>query len=344
MKTSHWNNLLKIIDGELLPETPVAFIIDSPWLPGWHGISTLNYYSSEKLWMEANLHAEKTFPDVMFMPGFWSEFAMCTEPSAFGARMIWHEMDLPFAETLINDISQVNNIKEPNPKTDGLLPFIIQRLVNCQPEIQKAGYEIKFAIARGPLNIASFLLGSSEFMMAMMMDPDNTHKLLEKITRFTISWLEHQKETFPSIDGILILDDIVGFVGDDECSNFAAPYLKRIFSSFDARVNFFHNDAQGLVSTPYLKEMGVNLFNFSYEHSLQEIRDLAGEDITLLGNLPPRDVLAAGTPEQVYEDTKKMYRSIEDKRHILWSVGGGMPPGVSTDNIMAFIRGTRNVL
>lgn len=90
--------------------------------------------------------------------------------------------------------------------------------------------------------------------------------------------------------------------------------------------------------------MGVNLFNFSYEHSLQEIRDLAGEDITLLGNLPPRDVLAAGTPEQVYEDTKKMYRSIEDKRHILWSVGGGMPPGVSTDNIMAFIRGTRNVL
>ncbi len=344
MKTSHWHNLLKTIDGELLPEPPVAFIIDSPWLPGWHGISTLNYYSSEKLWMEANFHAEKTFPDVMFMPGFWSEFAMCSEPSAFGARMIWHEMDLPFAETLINDISQVNNIKEPNPKTDGLLPFILQRLVNCQTEIQKAGYEIKFAIARGPLNIASFLFGSSELMMAMMMDPDNTHKLLEKITRFTISWLEYQKETFPSIDGILILDDIVGFVGDDECSNFAAPYLKRIFSSFDARVNFFHNDAQGLVSTPYLKEMGVNLFNFSYEHSLQEIRDLAGEDITLLGNLPPRDVLAAGTPEQVYEDTQKMYRSIEDKRHIMWSVGGGMPPGVSTDNIMAFIRGTRNVL
>ncbi len=344
MKTLHWHNLLKIIDGELLPEPPAAFIIDSPWLPGWYGISALNYYSSEKLWLEANLHAERTFPDVMFMPGFWSEFAMCTEPSAFGARMIWTEKELPHAETIINDISGVNSIKDPNPKTDGLLPFIIQRLVNCQTEIQKAGYEIKFAIARGPLNIASFLMGSTELMMAMMMDPDNTHKLLEKITRFTISWLEYQKEKFPSIDGILILDDIVGFVGDDECRAFALPYLKRIFSSFNARVNFFHNDAQGIISTPYLKDIGVNIFNFSFEHSLQEIRDLAGGDITLMGNLPPRDVLATGTPEQVCEGTLKMYRSIKDKSHILWSVGGGMPPGVSTENIRAFTRALRNGL
>jgi uroporphyrinogen-III decarboxylase len=344
MKTVHWHNLLKIIDGELLPEPPSAFIIDSPWLPGWYGINVLNYYSSEKLWLEANLQAERTFPDVMFMPGFWSEFAMCTEPSAFGARMIWTENELPHAEIIINDISGVNSIKDPNPKTDGLLPFIIQRLVNCQTEIQKAGYDIKFAIARGPLNIASFLMGSTEFMMSMMMDPDNTHKLLEKITRFTISWLEYQKEKFPSIDGILILDDIVGFIGDNECRDFAVPYLKRIFSSFNAKVNFFHNDAQGLVSTPYLKDIGVNLFNFSFEHSLQEIRDLAGGDITLMGNLPPRDVLAAGTPEQVYEDTLKMYRSIKDKSHILWSAGGGMPPGVSTENIRAFTRALRNSL
>jgi uroporphyrinogen-III decarboxylase len=341
MNEPQWNHLLNIMKGEPAVSPLAGFIIDSPWLPGWYGISTLQYYSSERSWFDANLKAMDTFPEIIFLPGFWSEFGMCTEPSAFGAKTIWTEYALPHADRIITDISEAEQVKEPNPKTDGLLPFVIQRLVNYQPEIQKAGQQIRFAIARGPLNIASFLLGTTEMMMAMMMDPEATHRLLQKITRFTVNWLQLQKETFPSIEGIFLLDDIVGFVGQEECREFAVPYLKRIFMSFDSKVNFFHNDAQGLISTPYLSEMGVNLFNFSFEHSLAEIRELAGPSVTLLGNLPPRDVLAAGTPEKVFEETVKMVNSIENKSGIIWSVGGGMPPGVPTENIKAFLEGLK---
>ncbi len=337
MTDKQWQTLLAVIDGEVLPSPPAGFIIDSPWLPGWAGITTLQYYSSEKLWFEANMKAIGAFPEVMFLPGFWSEFGMCTEPSAFGAKTIWTRHALPHADRVIGDLAEIDNLREPNPKTDGLLPFVIQRLLNYQPEIERAGHEIRFAIARGPLNIASFLMGTTELMMGMMLDPDRVHLLLEKITRFTIDWLCLQKETFPSIDGILVLDDIVGFVGDEECREFAVPYLIRIFKAFDARVRFFHNDAQGLVSTPYLEKIGVNLFNFSFEHSLVEIRSLAGPGVTLLGNLPPRDVLAAGTIEIVTEETIRMVRSIDDKSRIIWSVGGGMPPDVTTENLQAFL-------
>ena len=343
MNEQQWIALLDIINGKLPPGPSAGFIIDSPWLPGWYGISTLKYYSSEKLWFDANMNALKSFPDVMFLPGFWSEFGMCTEPSAFGARTIWTEYALPHADHIISDISEWERVPEPNPKTDGLLPFVIQRLLNFQPEIRKAGYSIKFAVARGPLNIASFLMGTTGLMMAMMMDPEATHKLLDRITRFTVNWLQLQKETFPTIDGILVLDDIVGFVGDDECREFAVPYLKRVFSAFDSQVRFFHNDAQGLVSTPYLKEIGINLFNFSFEHSLQEIRDLAGPEVTLLGNLPPRDVMAAGTAAAVFDETQDMYNSIAEKQRILWSVGGGMPPGVPSENIHAFLEALKAV-
>jgi uroporphyrinogen-III decarboxylase len=341
MNEPQWQRLLNIVKGEIPASPTPAFIIDSPWLPGWYGISTLQYYASEKSWFDANLKAMKTFPEIIFLPGFWSEFGMCTEPSAFGAKTIWTEYALPHADRIIADISEADQIKEPNPKTDGLLPFVIRRLVNYQPEILEAGHEIKFAIARGPLNIASFLLGTTELMMAMMMDPEATHRLLEKITRFTINWLQLQKETFPSVEGIFVLDDIVGFVGEDECREFAVPYIQRIFKSFESKVNFFHNDAQGLISTPYLQEMGVNLFNFSFEHSLTEIRELAGPSVALLGNLPPRDVLAAGTPQKVFEETVKMVNSVEDKSGIIWSVGGGMPPGVPTENIRAFLEGLK---
>jgi hypothetical protein len=40
---------------------------------------------------------------------------------------------------------------------DGLLPFVLNRLKLAQPHIEAAGHKIRFAVARGPLNIASFL-------------------------------------------------------------------------------------------------------------------------------------------------------------------------------------------
>jgi len=336
MTNQQWHLLLDTVSGKS-PEKPVTgFIIDSPWLPGWAGVTTLQYYSSEEIWFQTNKKAVETFPDIIFLPGFWSEFGMCTEPSAFGAKMVWNNYSLPHADKIIDSIDKAANLKVPNPKTDGLLPFVIQRLLNYQNPIREMGHEIKFAIVRGPLNIASFLLGTTELMMGFMMDPENSHKLLETITQFSIQWIEYQKEMFPSIEGILVLDDIVGFIGEEECKDFAVPYIKRIFSSIDSKINFFHNDAQGLVSTPFLKEMGVNLYNFSHEHSMTEIRELAGPEVALIGNLPPRDVLAAGTPEQVREETRKMVHEFGDNSRVVWSCGGGMPPDVTTENIKAF--------
>lgn len=336
MTNEQWELLLKTVNGET-PKKPITgFIIDSPWIPGWADISTLQFYSSEEIWFQANKKVIETFPEIIFLPGFWSEFGMLTEPSAFGAKLVWSEFNLPHADKILSDVSQASTLKNPNPKTDGLLPFIIQRLLNYQKPIQEMGHEIKFAIARGPLNIASFLMGTTELMMGFMMDPENSHKLLETITQFTINWIEHQKKMFPSIEGILVLDDIVGFIGDDECREFAVPYIKRIFNSIDSKLNFFHNDAQGLISTPYLKEMGVDLFNFSFEHSMKEIRELAGSEIALIGNLPPRDVLAAGTPDQVRIETRKMVEEFGDKKRVIWSCGGGMPQDVTTENIRVF--------
>ncbi|MCE4563426.1 uroporphyrinogen decarboxylase [Maribellus sp. CM-23] len=336
MTNEQWQLLTQIVRGET-PQKPVTgFIIDSPWLPGWAGVSTLQYYSSEQTWFDTNKKAIETFPDILFLPGFWSEFGMCTEPSAFGAKTVWNAYSLPHANRVLSDISQAAKLKVPHPKTDGLLPFVIQRLLNYHTPIRHMGHEIKFAIARGPLNIASFLMGTTELMMAFMMDPENSHKLLETITRFTIDWVQYQKEMFPSIEGILLLDDIVGFIGEEECKTFAIPYIKRIYQAFDSEINFFHNDAQGLVSTPFLREMGVNFYNFSFEHSMNEIRELAGPEVTLIGNLPPRDVLAAGTPEQVRTETRKMVEDFGDAQRVIWSCGGGMPQDVTTENIRAF--------
>jgi uroporphyrinogen decarboxylase len=341
MRNSSWNDLQTLIDGKKLNYQPVGFIIDSPWIPGWYGIPVIDYYASDEQWLKSNLKAINKFPDVWFMPGFWSEYGMCTEPSAFGSRMVFLENNMPHAEKILADISDADRLPQPNVRTDGLLPFMINRLKHSEAAIKDADHQIRFAVARGPLNIASFLMGTTEFMVALALDPEGSHRLLRKITGFVCDWLAWQKECFPSIKGILLLDDIIGFVGEGEFSEFVVPYFKKIFSSTGAMVRFLHNDAEGLITAGHLNEMGVNVFNFSYNHSLGEIRELAGDDIVLVGNIPPRDVLAAGTPEKVFEAVRKASEEIINHDRVVWSAGGGMPPDVRDENINAFVKAVK---
>ena len=181
-------------------------------------------------------------------------------------------------------------------------------------------------------------MGSTEFLMAIRTDPDHVEKLLDTVTDFIVDWLALQIETFPSIDGVFILDDIVGFLGEEDFKQAALPYLERIYKAFDVSVKFFHNDAAGLVSTPYLEQIGINLFNFSFQHPIPQIKELVNNSVTLLGNIPPRDVLAEGTPEDVRNSVKSIIGSVKDKNRIVLSCGGGMPFGVPTENIEAFMK------
>ena len=341
MHNAAWNDLIALIDGEKLDYQPAGFIIDSPWIPAWYGISKVDYYSSDELWLKANLAAAAAFPDLWFMPGFWSEYGMCTEPSAFGSRMIFLENNLPHAEKILSGIEEAHKLPIPNVMTDGLLPFMISRLRNNQEIINKNDHQIRFAVTRGPMNIAGFLMGTTELMTAIGIDPAGTHKLLASITDFVCEWLVWQKVCFPSIDGVLILDDLIGFVGEDEFREFVLPYFKRLFGCTGSKVRFLHNDSDGLITAKYLTEMGVNMFNFSFEHSFSEIRELAGPEIVLVGNIPPRDVLAGGTPAQVDAAVKKAFEETGDHSRIIWSAGGGMPPGVESKNIDAFAKAVK---
>jgi hypothetical protein len=171
MTPKQWNILLDVINGKVIEPLPVGFIIDSPWLPGWAQITTMDYFSNEQMWLDANFKAINTFPQVMFLPGFWSEFGMCTEPSAFGSRCSWDTTELPFAHPIVTDIAKADSVVKPDPTRDGLLPFVLTRLKHAQKQIERQGHAIRFAVSRGPLNIASFIAGTTEFLWVCIPTP-----------------------------------------------------------------------------------------------------------------------------------------------------------------------------
>ena len=342
MTDPQWNQLLSVLRGEQLEPVPVGFIIDSPWLPNWCGHSIVDYLTSETRWFEDNLRALEAFPGIWFLPGFWSEFGMCTEPSAFGARCRFPPNEFPFAERIFSDASQLAKLAAPDPATDGLLPFMLNRLRWAQPRLEAIGHKIRFSVSRGPLNIGAFLMGTTEFLLALKTDPEPMHHLLRVITDFLKRWHALQRRTFPSIDGMMVLDDLVGFMGEADFLEFGRPYLRDLFAA-ERVVKFFHNDAPCAASLPYYPELGINLFSPGLQTPLPELRRLSSGRLTILGNIPPRDVLAQGSPKEVRAAVKQLLKQTPDRSRLILSCAGGMPPGVSTENIRAFCEAAQQI-
>jgi uroporphyrinogen decarboxylase len=178
-------------------------------------------------------------------------------------------------------------------------------------------------------------------MMTLMTHPAEAHLLIRKITDYLQGFHAYQKELFPSIEGILMLDDIIGFISKDQFLEFGLPYFKELYDR-DLPIRFLHNDASCMESVQFLPEMGVNVFNMGFDTDLNELKELTRNQVTMLGNIPPRDVLASGPAEEVRQATGKLLKSLGDHSRVIFSCGGGMPPGVSSENLAIFIDTVKN--
>jgi uroporphyrinogen decarboxylase len=106
-------------------------------------------------------------------------------------------------------------------------------------------------------------------------------------------------------------------------------------------VKFFHNDARCEKSIAWYPEIGINLYNPGVFNTLEQLRTMSGHRLTILGNIPPRDVLAQGTPEQVHAAVTRLLAETKDHSRLILSCAGGMPPGVTTENLQAFVSAAR---
>ncbi len=110
MRPEQWQLLKKAGRRERLEKIPMALIVDSLWIPGYLGISDLDYYLDPAVWFQANLKIHNEFPDIIFVPSWWMEYGMAAEPSALGAKIKFWLRDTPSEERMLFRIEDVDNL------------------------------------------------------------------------------------------------------------------------------------------------------------------------------------------------------------------------------------------
>ena len=314
---------------------PVALIVDSPWIHGFAGISTMEYFTEPDKWLRANLEVIERFPDVIFLPGFWVEYGMAVEPSAFGCKLSWWPDSPPSIHPAMRDIAEIDRLSVPVPENDGLMPLVLHLQKWARRQIAPLGYDIRIVAARGPLALAAHLRGVTEFLTDIKIEPVLSHRLLDLCTQTVIRWLRAQAENLPEVEGVLLLDDIVGMLSPADYELFAHPYLVRIFAAFPDMLKIYHNDANIEPFAERLAEAGFDALNFSHEISMSGMANRIGNRVGLMGNVAPLQTLALGTPEEVSASASQCL-TVGSVRLIL-SAGGGTSPGTPAANLDALV-------
>jgi uroporphyrinogen-III decarboxylase len=333
-----WERFVTVARGGMADRAPVAFMVDSPWLPGYVGIDTLDYFLREDEWLRINLGLLDRFPDIAWIPGFWIEYGMAAEPSAFGAPVIWHHDHPPAIAPVPGGLEALAEIEPPNPKERGLMPLILQRYADAERRLLPEGMNIKMVTTRGPLANAGWLLGVSELLVALKIEAEMAHRLVDMLTRTAIAWLHAQIDVLRAPEAILVLDDIVGMLSPKMFEEYVQPYYSKIFGEFGSLIKVFHNDTPCAHLLEPIARLGFDVFNFSPDTDIALVQSKM-PNITLMGNIPPLESMVRETPAQIESRARECIRKTGGRRLIL-SAGSGVNAGTPAESLDAVVRAT----
>jgi uroporphyrinogen decarboxylase len=319
-------------------KTMPALIIDSPWLPGYASVNTLDFYFDTQTWLNVYYKVHQDLPCVAFIPGAWVEFGMAAEPSGWPVRIRWSKDSPPAIHPYPGCLEGLLRFDVPDPETDGLMPVVLRQYERVRPALKQKGLQPRIAAARGPLAVASHILGLTELLVATQTEIRECMALLEKTTELCIRWLTAQLQRMDDPLAVMVLDDIVGMLSPADAQKFALPLLKKIFRAFPDLIHIYHNDTPNESLLKPLAGVGIDVFNLSCNIDLHLARTLLGPDIVIMGNLAPLDLLVRGHPDEVHRAAKSLLEKLADFAPLVISAGGGVSPSTPIENLQAMAQ------
>ncbi|MBN1562671.1 MAG: hypothetical protein JXA10_02450 [Anaerolineae bacterium] len=338
-----WGHFLLAARGEEPPQVPVALAADCRYIANALDMNMLDFLLYPERWLNAYLTLIARFPDVLFLPGFWVEFGMATEASAFGASVLWRSDHAPTIRPLHLPAEQWGEIPQPDPYTDGLMALALHRYWNLEHNGElPEPHRIRFAAARGPFAIASHLVGTNAFMGALADERQQRHalNLVETLTDTTIRYLQAQLGCLRAPMGIMLIDDTTGMLTTNQFERLAAPILNRIFAAFDGLVRIYHNSTPCVHLLSGIAHLDFEVFHFSHQMDIRSVK-AALQHKAVMGNLAPLGTVAHGTPEQIQDVVRRSLDSLTDYAGVILSAGGMVQPDTPPENIDALFEATR---
>jgi uroporphyrinogen decarboxylase len=193
----------------------------------------------------------------------------------------------------------------------------------------------------GPLAEACDLVGVSDMMMQLALDPEFSHQLLAKLVPTAKAFASAQIEA-----GC----DIIG-MGDAICSQISPKMYVRFVKEYHREIIDFIHSQGALVKVhicgnithllPHLRELQPDIVDCDWMIDMDRAYETLGPDIIRAGNLDPAAVVEQLSAEAVYDQTKALVEK-ERGRPFILSGGCEITPLTPPENLLAMRAASRN--
>ncbi len=338
-KRTQGDRLEEIVSGQTTEDVMVAIWNTAPYLNAFGGVTPKEYYTNAEVKLRIQVEFQNRFQDFFCLPGIWADFGAICEPSAFGCDIFWPDTGMPMARPVIRSMADIQSIRPINPEKNGLMPQALNDYRYFWDHldhkyIETYGYLDGVAASFGPAELAAVLMGHQNFYLALLAEPESVHRLLDITTESVILWLKAQESINGSLSRLAIADHLPGQISRDLFEEFWLPYSNQVVAEFGKATVLYHNE----FPVPYLDalaEFKMHIFHFGGD--LVPVKSALGEEITLMGNIPPVEILAQGTSDTVYDRALEALGQGAHQGRFLLSSGGGLAPETPIDNLVAMM-------
>jgi len=263
---------------------------------------------------------------------------LSVEAEAFGSPVIFSDEEVPtVTHRIIEDIDDADKLKIPAigaGRTDEYIKTVSEakKLITDRPIL---------AGAIGPFSLSGRLLDMTEIMILSMTEPEIVHAVLEKVTKFIISYAKEFKKA--GADGIIFAEPAAGLLSPDLNREFSVKYMKQIVDEIksDDFIVIYHNCGNTIPLIKDILNIGANGLHFGNVIKLHEMLPLVPSDIAVFGNVSPANQFKNGTVQSITENTLEILEKCGGYKNYIPSSGCDIPPTSPLENIEAFFRTVR---
>ena len=273
-----------------------------------------------------------------YVTQFKPDFAICTmvdlalEAEACGCKLKMSDNALPsVAEHVIQSRKDLDKLTIPDPYKDGRLSVFLEAtsLFNKRFALQA------MAASLGPFTLSAELMGVEVIARKALKEPEFVHEVMEYslkvIQRFNAEQVKAGAGT------IAIAEPTCSLLSARVFEKLVLPYLQRCTASLPVP-SMLHicGEADHLVEL--MCKTGVSALSLDSPTDITKIKNIVPQNIVIMGNIPPVEVLMMKKPDDVRAATLDLLKAMEGVPNFCVSSGCDLPVGTPMENVKAMIE------
>jgi uroporphyrinogen decarboxylase len=264
---------------------------------------------------------------------------------ALGTQLIFPENEIPYVkEPAIKDWDDLEGMTPVDPKRSEKMSLYLTALDNLK---EKLGAQVPVgSFIGGPLSIAAFVRGTDLLLRDLTRNPEKVHRLLQLATESALLYIDAVLDLECQVS---IADPVASgsLIGAKTFREFVKPYLKQYADRVIERTGvgpMLHICGNTTRIWRDMVETGASTLSLDNVIDMGKAKAMVGEEVCLMGNVDPVNVIAKGTRKQIFAAVQDcLIKTADSPKGFILASGCQIPIGTPLENIHAFADAARTL-